>query len=59
MGIVGLGLDKPEEINEGDIPALLKKCIESRGWKSTKKVIPIGPNQDFDDMTDQHSFQET
>lgn len=56
MGIVGLSLDEPEELNDEDVPVLLKKCIESRGWKSTKKAIPVGQIQDIDDMIDQHNY---
>lgn len=57
MGIVGLSLDEPEELNDEDVPVLLKKCIESRGWKSTKKVIQVRLGQDIDDVIDQHAYQ--
>lgn len=54
MGIVGLGLDEPEEINEEDVPALLNKCIESRGWKAKKGAVAVGDDGEESDL---HTFQ--
>lgn len=57
MGIVGLSLKEPEEIEEEDLPKMIGKCLDGQGWKAKKTPVTLAPGQDMDEASDTHSFQ--
>jgi len=57
MGVFGLGLEEPTEIEEEELPKMLTQCMDVHGWKAKKTPVVIAPGQDYDETTDTHSYQ--